>query len=119
VESTRDMNEYSEAWKKYRRLVIWWVVIFAAYVPVMLTGSILSQRFFKTDSEMPYLAGFWMCLWIASFLRISAFACPRCGKCFIGRWWFGNFSMRRSCAHCGLQRDPNALAVFPSRSNSR
>ena len=68
-----------------------------------------------TDAAFPYVAGSWAFLWVVYFVRICAFNCPRCGKCFIGRWWFGNFFLFRQCAHCGLPRDPNALAVFPSR----
>jgi len=109
------MNEYSQEWKRYRRLVIYWVAIFAAYVPVVMTVSVLFEKLFHSDAAFPYVAGFWACLWVASFLRICAFPCPRCGECFIGSWWFGNFFLFRKCAHCGLPRDPSVLAVFPSR----
>src|SRR5580698_10625692 len=109
------MNEYRQEWKKYRWLVIYWVVIFAAFIPVVVTVSVLSARLFHTDAAFPDVAGSWAFLWVVYFVRICAFNCPRCGKCFIGRWWFGNFFLFRQCAHCGLPRDPNALAVFPSR----
>jgi hypothetical protein len=112
------MNDYAQDWKRYRRLVLYWVIIFAAYIPVVWITYVTFERLFKTDAEFPYVAGFWACLWVASFIRICAFPCPRCGKCFIGEWWFGNFSMRRNCAYCSLQRDPDALAVFPSSSKS-
>ena len=38
------MNEYRQEWKKYRWLVIYWVVIFAAFIPVVVTVSVLSAR---------------------------------------------------------------------------
>jgi len=78
------MNEYSQEWKRYRRLVIYWVAIFAAYVPVVMAVSVLFEKLFRTDAAFPYVASFWACLWVASFLRICAFPCPRCGECFIG-----------------------------------
>lgn len=108
------MNEYTQEWKRYRRLVIYWVVIFAACVPVLIIFAVLSRKFLHTDALTPYVAGFWACLWIASILRICAFGCPRCEKCFIGTWWFANVFGYRKCAHCGLPRDPEALSVFPS-----
>ena len=108
------MSEYSKEWKTYRRLVIYWVAIFAGFIPVVLVVTLLSENIFHTDRVAPYVAGVWACLWIAAFVRICAFDCPRCGKCFIGRWWFGNFFLFRKCAHCGLHRDPDALSVFSS-----
>src|SRR3984957_18578045 len=38
------MNEYRQEWKKYRWLVIYWVAIFAAFIPVVMTVSVLSAR---------------------------------------------------------------------------
>jgi predicted RNA-binding Zn-ribbon protein involved in translation (DUF1610 family) len=109
------MDKYQPQWRAYRRLVVYWVALFATFVPFVGVVSALMEKLFRADVVPVCVAGFWVCLWVGSFIRICAFACPRCGKCFIGRWWYGNFFLFRQCAHYGLQRDPNALAVFPSR----
>src|SRR5260370_927915 len=103
------MAQYDLQWKRYRRLCIWFVAIFCSFVPVTIGGAVISQKLFHTDAPFPYVAGFLMLLWAVSFFRICAFACPRCGKCFIGEWWYGNWYFITRCRHCGLPRDPKAI----------
>lgn len=105
------MVEYAPQWAHYRRLVVYWVAIFASYVPVVLCIGVFLKRVFHTEALVPYVAIFWACLWVIFFLRICTFRCPRCGEYFIGEWWYGNFSMRRRCFHCGLPRPPEILSV--------
>src|SRR6266404_4078074 len=102
-------DEHREQWEKYRRLWIYWVAIFAGFVPVVMGLTIASSKILHTDAAFPYIGGFWAALWIFSGLRISAWRCPRCGKSFIGRWWYGNTPLfnRSRCAHCGLPKPMN------------
>src|SRR5579859_3303483 len=112
------MDEYQQQWKQYRRRWIYFVAIFALFVPIVMGLTVLSSKLFHTDAVFPYIAGIWTALWVFSGLRISAWPCPRCRKCFIGSWWFGgalNSASVRRCAHCGLQKPEKLLAVFPPR----
>ena len=110
-----EAGDYGEQWEKYRRLWIYWVAIFAGFVPVVMALTIASSKILHTDALFPYIGGFWAALWIFSGLRINAWQCPRCRKCFIGRWWYGNAFVFKRCAHCGLPRPKNILSVFRKR----
>lgn len=109
------MSEYVQAWKRYRRLVIYWVALGIAFVPLMLTFGILSKKLFRSDALFPYLVGLWFIVWFVSYMRICAFKCPRCGETFIGDWGASrNVFLFRKCTFCDLPRHPDALSVFHS-----
>src|ERR1700683_4611951 len=112
------MDDYRQQWKQYRRRYVYFVAIFVLFVPAVMGLAILSSKVFHADAAVPYIAGFWMALWVFSGLRVNAWPCPRCRKCFIGYWWFGNPLMNaavRRCAHCELPRPEGLLSVFPPR----
>src|SRR5260370_13228309 len=113
------MNEYRQQWKQYRRRWIYFVAIFAGYVPVCLAVTVISAKLFRAEVLGYVSAVIWILLWIFSGLSINAWPCPRCGKCFIGRWWSGspiwNSALTRCCAHCGLPKPEKALSMFPRR----
>jgi hypothetical protein len=111
------MNEYRQQWQQYRRRWVYFVAIFALFVPVVMGLTTLTSMLFHTEAPFPYIAGFWAALWIFSLLRISAWRCQRCRECFVGSWWIGglNSGAVRRCVHCGLPKPERLLSVFPPR----
>src|ERR1700689_1964915 len=101
------MDEHRKQWKQYRQRWVYFVAIFALFVPAVMGLGSLSSKLFHSDAAVPYIAGFWAALWIFSALYINTWPCPRCQKCFKGSWWSGgplNSAAIRRCAHCGLQK---------------
>jgi hypothetical protein len=88
-------------------------------IPAVMAASILSEKLFHTDAAFPYVSGFWAFLWVVSFFRICAFECPRCGQCFIGSWWFGNFFCSVNVLTVDYREIPQALSVFTSLLSTR
>src|SRR6266404_7570797 len=48
-------DEHREQWEKYRRLWIYWVAIFAGFVPAVMGLTIASSKIFHTDALFPYI----------------------------------------------------------------
>ena len=65
-------DEHREQWEKYRRLWIYWVAIFAGFVPAVMGLTIASSKIFHTDALFPYIGGFWAALWIFSWISCRA-----------------------------------------------
>ena|SRR5882724_2001196 len=106
------MNEYRQEWEKYRKVVLVFLLVWLGFIPFGLFAAFLSNRIFHTDTLAFWLAGAWIVFWLASYFRICAWKCPRCGEYFIGRWWNGNVPLFRKCAHCGLPKPRGVLLGF-------
>jgi hypothetical protein len=102
------MSGYQLQWRQYRRLWIFWVTIFASFVPVTLGLTILSHRLFRTDAPAPYIAGFLISLWLFFLIRICM------GECFIGRWWYGTFPSFRKFTTVLTAGFQGTQTLFPS-----
>jgi len=105
------MGEYEQEWRRYRRLIAYNIAAFLGAFPFTIGATVISEKLLHTDALFPYFAGFSVALWLLSGLRLCAFNCPRCGKCFIGRWWYGHAFLVGRCAHCRLPREPKAISL--------
>jgi len=106
------MGEYEKEWRRYRRLVAYNIAAFLGAIPFTMGATVIAEKLLHSDALFPYFGGFSVALWLFSGLRLFAFNCPRCGKCFIGRWWYGNSFLVNRCAHCGLPREAKAVSLF-------
>jgi hypothetical protein len=107
------MGEHAKEWRHYRRLVAYNIAAFLVVIPFTWGATVLSEKLLHKGVLFPYFAGFSVAIWLISGLRVSAFNCPRCQKCFIGSWWYGNYFFVNQCAHCGLPRESKVLSWLP------
>ncbi len=57
----------------------------------------------RQDVSLAVIAGLCVAAIAVAGLRVAAFACPRCGHPFFGKWYFFK-PLSRSCVHCDLPR---------------
>ena len=119
------MSEYQRDWEKYKRSRNQFWLIVASYVPVLKALSFVYQKFPTQHDPVPAVALFWMGLFIFKGYRLQMWPCPRCGRLFEGRSFYGRAPMevgpgpyyppgrtrtwrdlfgRRRCAYCGLRK---------------
>ncbi len=101
------VQNYESAWREYRRINRWFVLVLLGYIPVFFSVGVLGEKLF--ESLAPMGAGFlvWGGLIYYYILRKMIWGCPRCGKRFAFWGWFPFFgmpSLERQCTHCGLRR---------------
>ncbi len=96
-------RSYKLSWDDYRkRSAIFWTV-FLSYVPgVWLIGGALSGLF-GSDRSYFITAIAWMVAFALSHFYRMSWGCPRCGRAFFMKWWYGN-SFAQKCVHCGLPK---------------
>jgi hypothetical protein len=104
---------FDAAWRDLdRRSAILWFLLFGCIPGIFFLGYLLNDLL---QQNVPILAvGLaWMAgiAWAGS--RMASFACPRCSRAFFENWYFFK-PLRRSCAHCSLQRRAKDLPPVAS-----
>ena len=97
-------NEYSDNWRRYRRVRNLYFLLLIGYVPVCLGFEALVSAALKTSTPGFVFAGLWMVTILIVGVRLSSWRCPRCEKCFAGTWWCNKGFLARKCVHCGLPK---------------
>src|SRR5579863_2073686 len=92
---------YRREWRNYRwRQFVFWT----AFLTFWALGV-----FAAWEPTRPYIPGVLvlgaLAFAVGTHYRLRKWPCPRCGEpYFYTAWYWWSFS-RRSCAHCGLNRD--------------
>jgi hypothetical protein len=98
------MEDYTECWRRYRRIRNLFWLMFLAYTPVVFVATDLSLKLFHSYSLGFALAIVWMAGWVVVGVRLNTWRCPRCGKWFAATWWYSKSFFARKCVHCGLPK---------------
>ncbi|MCA1594036.1 MAG: hypothetical protein LC754_15565 [Acidobacteria bacterium] len=111
-------DSYRAQWAEYRKrsIIVW--SVFLTYIPgaIIIGGSL--YRLTGSDSFIPMTAFAWMAAFaITNFYRMN-WKCPRCGKAFFQKWWYGN-NFARKCVHCGLPKWAESELDTQLKSNVR
>ena len=101
------MVDYSENWRKYRRLVwLFWASLLG-YAALLLLAVFLDRFNYRFDGWFLMFAIALAACWLVLGARINRWRCPRCGKWFSATWWYHLFLFARKCVHCGLPKYAN------------
>jgi len=104
VMTSTQPNSYQEQWQEYRRLRSVFFLVWALYLPVVATCTVIwGARFGESTPGFVISAIAWMALVLFASDRVSNWRCPRCGESFVGEWGNRVFSVKE-CVHCGLPK---------------
>jgi hypothetical protein len=92
-----------DVWKRYRKLRNVFLLAFSAYVPIVFCATYLFVRFRAYWLGYPFPLACTVSLLI-TWIRLSQWRCPRCGKWFTAKWWYNKGFFARKCVHCGLPK---------------
>jgi hypothetical protein len=100
------MGDYQKEWQAYKRLEVWFGLLWFFFIPVSLSALFASVWIFGKASNIPIFAGgavgfAWLGLFLSFAERLRRWHCPRCHRPFLSRWK-GVFTSR--CANCGLPK---------------
>jgi hypothetical protein len=94
---------YEAEWRDYRkRRRLFWIV-WLTYIPGVIAIALPLQYLFASETPIYFVALGWMAAFFLSGWRLGSWPCPRCGKWFFAKWWYGNLFARR-CVHCKLPK---------------
>jgi len=102
-------EDYTDAWRRYKKTRNLYWFVFLGYVPVMFVAAYFSLWVFHNFSFAYAFAFAWAAAFLVTGVRLSAWRCPRCGKWFAAKWWYNKGFLARKCVHCGLPK----YAVHP------
>jgi len=92
----------SAAWQAYRRRRKTFVAAVLAYAALLALVAIAPNTSLLADYWWVLAALLFAWFMVAGF-RLTYWHCPRCGKPFFTRLFWGNLFARR-CLHCGLPK---------------
>jgi len=110
-------NNYREHWRRYRKLRNLSVLLWAAYVPAVLTVTLLGSAIFNSYTPGFVLGGAWLVVFLVVGIRFVHWPCPRCGQSFSGTWWSNKGLLAKECAHCGLPKFADGDGGSPPRTS--
>jgi ribosomal protein L37E len=108
------MNEdypYQQEWENYR---FWWKFHWRLLIPlagIIIFGGLVDVLFPDAFTHKSGWGGFavliMLCIFMPAFvfvsLKVSHWACPRCGKSFHSSFFITNI-LKSKCRHCGLSK---------------
>jgi hypothetical protein len=105
------MADYRQRWLECKRLrnqaVIATLSIFPLALVFRLIGALISNPLLAQYLDAAFGVG-WLIAAYVTGARVGIFLCPRCGKRFASKWWYGGgMPFARRCAHCGLPKYAN------------
>ena len=99
---------FEAAWRDLdRRSAILWFLLFGGIPGIFLLAYLLNDVLHQGAPMLAVVLA-WMAGIAWAGVRMASFACPRCGRAFFENWYFFK-PLRRSCAHCSLQRQAKDL----------
>jgi len=93
-----------DAWESYKKHRNIFLIALFSYLPVIYLAKYLNVRVFRTNWLVITLSLAWMIGVLATWIRLSQWRCPRCGKWFTAKWWYNKGFLARKCVHCGLPK---------------
>lgn len=93
---------YDREWRRFRRLLAAFWILFAGLFPILFFA--IAVKSFLGLSAVGFaelLLAYMAMIWVTGY-NASGFPCPRCGRVFAGKRWFGLVSMTRRCHFCKL-----------------
>jgi len=105
------MADYAKEWKAYRQLRNIMAVALFGIVPLSWVLH-FGLSFFWNGRLSDYAVSVWFvsCFLVLVYagVRLSLWACPRCGKTFGAKPLYGGWGIfARRCANCGLGKFAN------------
>jgi hypothetical protein len=102
-------NEYAEHWRGYKRIRNQYLLLLACFPVVIVIGGWVDHLFQTLTSQVLFVfGGAWTMVCLVAGFRLNAWRCPRCGKWFSCKWWYGLGVFARKCVHCGLPKYANS-----------
>jgi hypothetical protein len=102
-DSNTPATDYSEHWRRYRRLRNVLLVLWIGFIPGLAALTVASQAFGG--------ATLWTVValvWILATGRVGSvmttLECPRCGQRFSEGFWLNQPFLTKKCVHCGLPK---------------
>jgi len=105
---------YTSEWSDYRKRRVQFFVAYLVVCPSLAVLAVGAGQLASNDIIAPLIIAPGGVAFLFTALRLSAFACPRCGKPFFHRGFGGN-PLTRNCLHCNL---PKWATCNPSERES-
>ncbi|HEV2221480.1 MAG TPA: hypothetical protein VGR84_00590 [Candidatus Acidoferrales bacterium] len=93
---------YDREWRRFRRLRAAFWILFAGLFPILFFGAAIKSLLgLSAGGFVELLLAYIAMVWVTGY-NVSGFPCPRCGRVFAGKRWFGLVSMAQRCNFCKL-----------------
>ncbi|HEV2314239.1 MAG TPA: hypothetical protein VGR94_02955 [Candidatus Acidoferrales bacterium] len=93
---------YDREWRRFRRLrAAFWILFAGLFLILFFGAGIKNLLELSTDGSVELLLAYMAMVWVTGY-NVSGFPCPRCGRVFAGKRWFGLVSTAQRCNSCKL-----------------
>ena len=100
------MQDYQQAWRKYRQITKTGFIALGLFFAIILT-IVITSAYFENLLQFIFVpiifAIFCLFIFIVNLIRIQYFRCPRCGEFFYKMSPFGTAGLNNHCAFCNLK----------------
>ena len=100
-------NTYQQSRQKYKCLRRYFFLLLAIVVPVDLLVRRLGLALFGSLVPRIVIMGLWCAVIFGIVIYLEDWPCPRCGKVFSRKRWYGLGTLPPCCVHCGLPKYSN------------